>query len=181
MSDDLPQGQIVQPSPNSTPSQTATGDTSTAGVQPLSQRQNSGAVQAAPVPTQIAEPEQPIGTPHKEQGPLVATIEPTPPATPEIVLPPEARETGTEATEEQGEQSVSSAQPEEPTKPEERQETEQAAAQPAVPAGQTLPFSYAEAVEIEKQASFDDSKHWFARLIEFLWKRTDPTIDKKKK
>ncbi len=91
------------------------------------------------------------------------------------------KEVGVEMGEQPGEQRQPKPQTEETREISEESGQEEASVPLEAPAGPALPLSYTDAVALEKATHISDSKHWFAKLIEFLWKRTDPTIDKKKK
>lgn len=151
MSDDLPQGQTVP------------------------QNQDDGAVVAT------AET-QPVSTPRKEQGPPLVQAEPisTPPAV-EVIQPQAEQAAVPEQTVEHRETTSSETPQKEVTEANHSPVT----APPlspvvSVPNGPTLPLTYQEALEIEKGTAIVDSKRWFAKLMEFLWKRKDPGIAAKK-
>ncbi len=42
-----------------------------------------------------------------------------------------------------------------------------------------LPHSYQKALQIEKQTNIEDSSHWYAALILYLWKKLDPAYVKR--
>ena len=43
----------------------------------------------------------------------------------------------------------------------------------------SLPMTYEEAVIQDKQTRMNDSKHWLAELVMYVWHKIDPTIGKK--
>jgi hypothetical protein len=161
--------------------------------QPIQQNQDDVLV-TVQVPTPSDAPtvqsqavEQPISMPYKEQAPplmqapvetAAKTLVESSPVAAEVTPPSEQQEAVPENIPEQ-EEAVSATENTPQVAPPGQTASYLPPAAVQLPS-QPLPMSYTEAVAQEKQTKLEDSSHWLAKLMQFLWKRADPAVDKQK-
>lgn len=128
----------------------------------------------------VASQAQPVGTPHKEHVPPAVQVQvEVLSALPEAPVAQEQKEVHIESAPEQQE-----VMPSPEILPHSEIVSEEKPSYLPPPATQTpsnpLPMSYTDAVKKEKETKLVDSSHWLARLLQLLWKRRDPEIEKRK-